>query len=216
MKFKEFLVDIKDYLLSVYFWKTILRLSIFIIVVLLGVSLYLKIYTRHGQTILTPEFRGMTLEQAQRLAQQKHLNLVVIDSIYQGVGEPGTIVDQTPPTNFHVKKGRSIFVTIKAITPKMITVPDVTQNSLIQANYDLRRVGLEVGKIQYETSYNFDNLVLAMLYNGDTLRPGTKLPIGSKIDLIVAKRPSSAMAQADTVADTTLNNNDDNGQLSDF
>ncbi len=216
MKFKEFLADLKDYILSVYFWKTVLGLTIFIIIVLVSVSIYLKLYTRHGQTILTPEFRGMPLQQAQKLAQQKHLNLVVIDSIYEGVGEPGTIVDQTPPTNFHVKKGRSIFVTIKALTPKMIAVPDVTQNSLIQADYDLRRVGLKVGKIKYEFSYNFDNLVLAMLYNGDTLKPGTKLPIGSKIDLIVAKRPSSALAQADTVPDTLSNNNEDNETIPNF
>ena len=98
----------------------------------------------------------------------------------------------------------------------MIAVPDVTQNSLIQADYDLRRVGLKVGKIKYEFSYNFDNLVLAMLYNGDTLKPGTKLPIGSKIDLIVAKRPSSALAQADTVPDTLSNNNEDNETIPNF
>ncbi len=216
MKFKEFLTDLKDYFLSVYFWKTVLYLAIFITVVLVGVSIYLRIYTRHGQTILTPEFRGMTLEQAEKIAHQKHLNLVVIDSIYEGVGQPGTIVDQTPPTNFHVKKGRSIFVTIKALTPKLIAVPDVTQNSLIQADYDLRRVGFKLGKIKYETSYNFDNLVLAMLYNGDTLKPGTKLPIGSKIDLIVAKRPSSALAQADTTLPDSLKNDTDNEQMPDF
>ena len=204
MKLKQFFSDLKDYLLSVYFWRTVLGLVIFIVIVLFGVSFYLKIYTRHGQTILTPELRGFTVEQAQKIVAQKHLRLKVIDSIYQGVGAPGTIVDQTPPTNFHVKKGRTIFVTIKAVSPRMVTLPDLTEISFVQAQYDLQRLGLKLGHVIYKPTANFDNLVLAMLYNGDTLRPGAKLPQGTAIDLVVAKRNSEQAISVDSLsADST-------------
>ncbi len=200
MKLKQFFSDLKDYLLSVYFWRTVLGLVIFIVIVLFGVSFYLKIYTRHGQTILTPELRGLTVEQAQKIVAQKHLRLKVIDSIYQGVGAPGTIVDQTPPTNFHVKKGRTIFVTIKAVSPRMVTLPDLTEISFVQAQYDLQRLGLKLGHVIYKPTANFDNLVLAMLYNGDTLRPGAKLPQGTAIDLVVAKRNSEQAISVDSLS----------------
>ncbi len=204
MKLKQFFSDLKDYLLSVYFWRTVLGLVIFIVIVLFGVSFYLKIYTRHGQTILTPELRGLTVEQARKIVAQKHLRLKVIDSIYQGVGAPGTIVDQTPPTNFHVKKGRTIFVTIKAVSPRMVTLPDLTEISFVQAQYDLQRLGLKLGHVIYKPTANFDNLVLAMLYNGDTLRPGAKLPQGTAIDLVVAKRNSEQAISVDSLsADST-------------
>ena len=49
MKFKEFLSDLKDYILSVYFWKTVLGLTIFIIIVLVSVSIYLKLYTMENK-----------------------------------------------------------------------------------------------------------------------------------------------------------------------
>ncbi len=198
----SFFKNLWDYVRSVYFWRTVLYLGIFIISVILLSSLYLKVYTRHNQSILTPAFEGRTLGEAQKIAKQKGLHLVVIDSIYEGVGKPGTIVDQTPPTNFKVKKGRTIFVTIKAYSPKMIAVPDVTQISLTQAEYDLKRLGLDVGKKIIKPSANFDNLVLAMMYNGDTLQPGVKLPQGTKIDLIVAKRYVDTLLQAEPLDST--------------
>ncbi len=204
MKIKQFFTDLKDYLMSVYFWRTVVGLIIFIAIVLFGVSFYLKIYTRHGQTILTPELRGLTVEQARQVVARKHLRLKVIDSIYQGVGAPGTIVDQTPPTNFHVKKGRTIFVTVKAVSPRMVTLPNLTEISFIQAQYDLQRLGLKVGNVIYKPTANFDNLVLAVLYKGDTLRPGDKLPQGTAVDLIVAKRNSEQAVALDSLqADST-------------
>ncbi len=204
MKLKQFFIDLKDYFLSIYFWRTVLGLTIFIILILVGVSIYLRIYTRHGQTILTPELRGLTVEQAQKIVANRHLRLKVIDSIYQGIGAPGTIVDQTPPSNFHVKEGRTIFVTIKALSPRMITVPNLTEISFVQAQYDLQRLGLKVGNVIYKPTANFDNLVLAVLYKGDTLRPGDKLPQGSAVDLVVAKRNSEeAIAMDSLAADST-------------
>ena len=149
----------------------------------------------------------MKLDEAYKLARKKGLHIQVIDSIYEGIGDPGTIVDQTPPPNFNIKKGRTIFVTIKAFSPKMVTVPNLTEISLTQANFELQRIGLDLGHIIYQPSANFDNLVLAMLYNGDTLRPGTELPAGTKIDLIVAKRMADSLYQAEP-QDTTVQNDE--------
>jgi beta-lactam-binding protein with PASTA domain len=213
MSLRNFFYNLKEYLISKYFWNTVIALGVFVFLVIFASSTYLKIYTRHGQSILTPEFRGLHLEQAAEIAYQKHINLVIIDSIYEGIGEPGTIVDQTPPANFHIKKGRSVFITIKAFSPKMITVPNLTQISLTQANYDLQRVGLDLGNIIYQPSANFDNLVIAMLYKGDTLRPGTRLPMGTKIDLVVAKRVFDTLS---AVAPDTLDDNSQEQQVQIF
>ncbi len=160
-------------------------IALFVGFMLWATSLFLKIYTHHGQNILTPAFKGLSLKQAQETAKKYDLKLQIIDSIYSGFAKPGSVVDQTPPPNFKIKKGRRIFITIKAFKPRMVKMPDVKEISLIQAKAVLERQGLTIGKLIYGNG--FKNLVLKPLYNGKEIKPGTEIPAGSKIDLIIGK-----------------------------
>jgi beta-lactam-binding protein with PASTA domain len=158
-----------------------------VILVVLASSIYLRVYTRHGQYIFTPTLLGTDVRLAKEQMKSRGLNVQVIDSIYSNDYPRGVIVDQTPPPNFHIKQGRTIFVTINAYKPKMVELPDLDEVSLLQARYDLENVGLKLGKVYYQPTPNFPNLVLAVLYKGDTIYPGYKLPQGTKIDLVVGK-----------------------------
>lgn len=196
---RDFFRNLWEYITSTVFWKAVIKIFIFVVVVLFLTSLYLRIYTRHGREYLAPELRGYTLPEAYKLAKAKGFRLKVIDSIDNSTDNPlppGTVVDQSPPANFNIKKGRTIFVTIIAYRVKMVPLPELPGYvSITQAENELRPLGLKVGKITYLPSYKDDGLVYAMLYKGDTVQPGYKVPKGSKIDLVVLKVAADSTAR---------------------
>ncbi|MBN2891668.1 MAG: PASTA domain-containing protein [Bacteroidales bacterium] len=164
--------------------------AIVALVVVVAVSFYLKSYTNHGQKIFTPSFKGLTVAEAQKLAQDKKIKIEVIDSVYEAYGEPGTVIDQTPKSNFMIKEGRNIFLTIKANGQKMVSMPNLRSVSLIQARSEIESNYLKIGKIDYQPS-QFNDLVIEQLLNDEIIAPGTSLPAGTKIDLIVGKKQGS-------------------------
>lgn len=66
----------------------------------------LEKYTNHGYYITVPELRGLTPDEAEPFAKEKNLQILVIDSIYDNNAKPGTIVEQFPSPNAHVKNNR--------------------------------------------------------------------------------------------------------------
>lgn len=160
--------------------------SVLAVLVLFGVNIYLKSYTKHGQNIFTPSFTGLNLQEAQKLADDKNIKISVIDSVYEGYGEPGTVIDQTPKSNFMIKEGRNIFLIIKAKGQKMVTMPNLHSVSLIQARSEIESNSLKIGKIKYQPS-KFNDLVIEQKVNGKIIETGTTLPAGTKIDLIVGE-----------------------------
>lgn len=158
--------------------------AILVFVILIFLSIYLRVYTHHNEKIFTPSFKGMNITEAEKVAKEKHLKIKVIDSLYSETAEPGEVLDQTPKTNFLVKSGRTIFVTIRAYTRKMTKMPNVVYNSLIQARSILETQGLRIGYIEYRKS-EFNDVVLEQLYNGKPIKKGTEIPAGSVISLVV-------------------------------
>jgi beta-lactam-binding protein with PASTA domain len=150
------------------------------------VFLILRFSTNHGQNLSVPDLTGYPINKAMELLEDKNLRLEIIDSVYTGPGKPGTIIDQNPPPDFKVKSNRKIFVTIKSFTRKMIKMPDFIHTTLVQAKADLETYGLGVGKITYEPSI-YDNIVLEQKYMNMKIKPGTLIPLGGEIDLVLGK-----------------------------
>ncbi len=167
--------------------KNLIGAFLFVFVIIVIVSFYLKVYTHHSERIFTPSFNGLTVEQAQKLAAQKDVRVNVIDSVYDAFGEPGTVIEQTPKTNFLIKDGRTIFLTIKAKNKKMIVMPNLNSVSLIQARSEIESAGLKIGRIKYTPS-QYNDLVMEQQINGKTIDAGTKVPAGTEIDLVVGQR----------------------------
>ncbi len=159
---------------------------LFLIIVFSAVFLYMRISTHHGQMLSVPDFSGMTIKQATETAAQKDLKLIVIDSVYNGPGKRGTIIDQNPPPDIKVKEKRKIFVTIKSVNPKIIVMPDFVHSTLVQAKADIETYGLRIGKLTYEPSI-FDNVVLKQKYKNAEIKAGTKIPQGAEIELVLGK-----------------------------
>lgn len=179
--------------------KTIAKVLGILLVLIILTSLYLKIYTHHGTSIFTPSFKGLSLEQAKKLAKDKHLEILIIDSVFEGYYQPGTVVDQTPSANFPVKRNRKIFIVIKAFNQPMVKMPNLVDYSLIQAQAILENNGLRVGNISFVPNPNFEHLVAEQRYKGNKIAVGTQLPKGSKIDLLVYQNTSKNTSIPDLI-----------------
>lgn len=171
----------KNKIVKNLFWA--IMLIIFVIII---VSFYLKAYTHHSQKIFTPSFKGLTLEQAKDLAKDKSIKVLVIDSVYEAYGKPGTIIEQTPKSNFMIKGGRTIFLTEKAMNKKMVQMPNLSSVSLIQARSEIENVGLKIGRIKYIPS-QYNDMIIEQQIKGVTIESGKEIPVGTEIDLVVGQ-----------------------------
>lgn len=52
----------------------------------------LKMYTRHDQVAVTPNFVGLSMEQVNSLEASKDFEMVVVDSIYDYTRTPGNVI----------------------------------------------------------------------------------------------------------------------------
>jgi beta-lactam-binding protein with PASTA domain len=157
---------------------------------LLAVNLWLTIYTRHGQTFALPNFTGLSLADAQRLAKAKRLRLEVIDSVFIAGRVRGSVIEQNPKPEVRVKDNRTVFLTINAMSAKKVSVPSVVGLSLRQAKATIELQGLEVGQLTFSYDIAPGN-VIGQLYRGRQVKPNEQLEFGSKINLIIGKNYGS-------------------------
>jgi len=159
--------------------------AICIIVVTSIFYLYMPFTTNHGETITVPDVKGMTYEELNTFLTSRNLRFEVMeDSSYSPNFPPLSVLKQTPAPNTKVKEKRKIYVSLNAGTPPLIRMPDLVEGSLKSAQMVLKTYDLILGKIDYSTDLAF-GAVLAQRINGITIRPGSKIPKGSVIDLIV-------------------------------
>ena len=158
----------------------------------------LDLITRHNKEMEVPSFAGMSLVQAQKIADELHLRLEVTDSVYIVRMSPGAIYKQNPLEGSRVKKNRRILLTINANSPKMINMPSLVGFSLRQAQSELSSSQLKVGKLIYVPDIATNN-VLEQLYEGNPVEPGTLLQSESVIDLKLGLNEADSVALVPSV-----------------
>ncbi len=156
-------------------------------VLLLLVNWGLRIYTRHGQTLVVPDIRGQKFDPAIDTLEKYHLEYEVMDSAYMTDKPPFSIIDQNPKPGTSVKSGRTIYLTINAAGAPLADVPDlVGKSSYKYAKIQLEGIGFKVGEPVYQPDPHRDALI-GMLIDGRPLKAGTKIPKGSTITLLVGE-----------------------------
>jgi len=120
------------------------------------------------------------------VTRARKLRFKVSDSVFISHEARGTVIDQNPAPNFRVKENRTIFLTINAMNPERVSMPDVTGVSLRQARAIIETRGLEVGTLIYVPDIALNN-VLRQQYKGEDIKPGEMVIRGEKIDLILGE-----------------------------
>lgn len=160
------------------------------LILLLGALLWLKIYTHHGKTIVVPDLTGLTEDEVDDVTSSRHLRFEIIDSVFSTEMPRGTVIKQNPNPASRVKKNRRIFLTMNAVNPEMVSMPQLIGLSFRQARLALENAGLVQGSITYKPDFAKNNVLQQM--HGDTvINEGTEIAKGAVIDLVLGMGLSS-------------------------
>lgn len=159
--------------------------------ILTGLILWLQAYTQHGQEVEVADVVGLSTAEAEMLLQGQGLRMVVVDSTYSDKVPFGAIVDQDPKPHSHAKNGRAIYITINATTKRQVAMPNLQDLSYRQAETTLRGLGLRVDENYEYRPSTYRDLVLDVKSGGRSIRPGDKLPVGTKVKLVVGYGPGT-------------------------
>jgi len=160
-------------------------LTLGVTILILFFYVYLPNVTNHGETITVPDLEGIHIDDIDEFLTKRSLRYeVVTDSGFTEEYEPLTILKQYPDPGSKVKESRKVFLTLNALNPPKVKMPDLVDGSVKNAQLVLESYGLQRGNIKYIPDLA-QNAVLEQRYNGEEIEPGTYLPKGSQVDLVV-------------------------------
>lgn len=153
-------------------------------VLVVGAMVFLRVVTKHNRELSVPDLSNLTVQQAMQEAALYEMVVEVTDSVFVKRMKRGAVYRQNPAPGSKVKSGRRIVLTINAVNPKKLTMPNLIGYSMRQAKAELLSRGLTLGRLIYVHDMATNN-VLKQLYQGDEIEPGTMIESESVVDLVV-------------------------------
>jgi hypothetical protein len=197
------------FLKSKLFLKNLLAYLAFVVLMFVGVSIFLGTYARPGQTFDVPDFVGdkVNIQDIDIYMKDLPLEYEVVETVFRTDLPEGTVFFQQPgptsKTGMRVKKNRSIKLRVSTRT-KMVEMPDLAgKSSLRFAEQKLINRGLKV-TIEYVYSAEGKNQVLEQKFNGRRIEPGTVVPFGSRVVLVVSKGKGDAEIELPNMIGLTI------------
>lgn len=180
-------------------------IALILLAMAVAAHLLMQVSTRHGARRTVPELAGIPLDEAERSARHRDLQLVVNDSLYVPAYEGGIVLDQLPEAGVEVKPGRKIYVTINSFSQKMVDLPYVAGRSLRQAKNMLEIAGLEIDRLVYRPDMA-TNYVLEERYKDQPVYPHSRMKAeaGSGVTLYVGVEGGYGTAVMPQVVGSTL------------
>lgn len=173
------------FFISITFLKFILKASVFLIFFIFLTLKSLEFITHHKKHEIVPDISGIELSAAIKILNKNNLRYEVIDSTkFNPELPPFAIIELFPSSQSEVKKDRKIYLTLNPSGYRKISIPNIIQITLRNAESMLKAVGLNIGKITYRNNIGKD-MVLEIGYEGKRIVPGSVLPKTSKIDLVL-------------------------------
>lgn len=166
------------------FWVNLLAAIVIIMLVLYLMLQMLGVITRHGQYLTVPSVTGKKTEEAVKLLESKGFEVIIQDSIYIDSAKMGIVLKQLPDPNSTVKINRTVFLTVNRVTLPLVDMPSLQGKTLNYALEILKRSHLQLGDTSFRPDFMMGS-VLEQNYAGNVISSGTKLPWGSKVDLII-------------------------------
>jgi len=147
--------------------------------------MFLDSWTHHGDEATVPALKGQPAELASINLANEGFLCEIMDSVFESTHKPGTVVEQNPTAGARVKPGRTVYLTIVAYSPKMVTVPDFMNVSRRQGQSMFEGLGINVSIVTVASQYK--DLILGAKVNGTPLRPGQRIPVTAKVTLEVGE-----------------------------
>jgi len=145
---------------------------------------YLPWSTNHGEAILVPELKGLTLEEAKDALNDADLDYEVSDSQFVAGLKPLSIISNYPKSGAYVKSNRKIFLTVAAVSAPLVKLPNIIGRSSLSAQNQLLSSGLQFGGEEKVPALE-ENTILKVKLGDRELMPGDEIPKGSRIIFVV-------------------------------
>jgi beta-lactam-binding protein with PASTA domain len=143
----------------------------------------LGLITHHGEQIKVPNVTGKNVRAAVQTLEGMGFE-VKVDSMYDPTQKALIVLLQMPEIGETVKTGRTLFLTVNKSTPPLTAMPKLVDLSFRSAALILQSQRLVLGDTTYRPDIVKDG-ILEQLYNGQPIRPGTMIPQGSRISLVI-------------------------------
>jgi hypothetical protein len=185
---------------------------IFVFAVSWGTSGSLDTYTDHGFKQKVPSFVKVHMDDLKGEFKGTHLTYVINDSSYaenDSVAR-GAVLSQHPKAGSEVKKGRKIYLTVRAKLPEMKQVPYIIDNSKRLAASRLMPRGFKI-KYTYKPTKECKDCVLDVFYKGKRIldrnkpKKKVKIPKGSVVEVILGQGGSSVPVPVPNLYGKTIN-----------
>lgn len=175
-------------------------------ILVLGALLFLDSWTHHGETSTVPQVKGLSFQSARQLLADADLSVEISDSIYDRTSLPGTVLEHWPKAGAVVKRGRQVYVTVTAFSPKMLTIsmPVIGVSSRQAVSY-LEAIGITSIRLVSVPS-QYPDLVENAVSDGKKLTVGATLPVTASVTLEVGTVPVDTFAteSLDTAIDREI------------
>ncbi|MGM9872592.1 MAG: PASTA domain-containing protein [Muribaculaceae bacterium] len=179
-----------------------------IVLVWLG-GLFVDLWTRHNSDATVPEIKNMTYAQAEAVLEENGLSIEISDSIYDKNIAPGTIVESWPKAGSVVKRGRNIYVTVTAFSPRHVTITmPITGVSSRQAVSYLTALG--VSGIRFiNAPSQYPDLVESAHADGRPIGVGSVISVDATVTLevgVAIEEPVDSIGTAEEAVIEDLQN----------
>ena len=167
-----------------FFWLNIVAMIVVVVVMIFGVLKWMDVYTHHGETVVVPDVKGMTTEEAAKMFRNRGLVAVISDTKYVKDKAAGIILELKTGAGEKVKEGRTVYLTVNTLDVPLRVIPDVADNSsLRQAQAKLLSAGFKLNEVQLVNGEK--DWVYGVKYQGRQLTAGEKIPMGASLTLMV-------------------------------
>ena len=158
--------------------------GLFLAVAILFIFIFsLNWLTHHNESKTVPSVVGKSFEDAEKILDNAGFEVEIQDSIYADTAKPRQVLKQVPESDEIIKVNRTVYLTINRAVPPMVEIPNIIGYSYRSAEMEMNNRG-----IRSDTVYQLDfayNSVLKILYNGQVIKPGEKISMGSKVTFVI-------------------------------
>lgn len=172
-------------------------MAVVLLIVGWGCMLWLGSWTHHGEVTVVPELKSLSYDEAAARLAGADLHAHLLDSVYDTRLPAGAVINQNPRPGAKVKPGRTVYVTINAFTPRMVTIPSLTDNSVRQARTTLNGLGI-TNITERRIPSDYHDLVLGVIYKGKRLSPGARVPVDAGITLEIGQGVTDVQVDSDS------------------
>lgn len=181
-----------------FLWLNLVAMALVSVLVVWGVLRAVDTYTRHGEAVVVPDVKGMSVDDAQALFSRQGLDATVADSTYVKQKPAGCILEHHPAAGQKVKRGRLIYLTMNTNSVPLQAVPDVADNSSRrQAEARILATGFKLDSVLYIPGEL--DWVYGVTYNDRELAIGDKVPMGATLRLVVGNGENELSEAADSL-----------------